>query len=182
MATTTNLDTLKINYLTQAQYDAALENDEIDEDQVYLTPGSNDILANDLVVAGNASIVGALTVGGVDVPNCEHTVSSGSRYRYDFYKYSNGLLMIALYWGGTTTHYVQSLGGYGRQVSFNWGSDHAFNGLGYSCFHTWKVGSGFAEPAGMIKQSANAVNLYCVTNTTGEQSTEINMLCVGRWK
>lgn len=142
----------------------------------------DDLTVNDLNVTGVASIASALTVGGVDVPNCEHTVSSGSGYRYDFYKYSNGLLMIALYWGGTTTHYTQSLGGYGRNVSFNWGSDHAFNGLGYSCFHTWKVGSGFAEPAGMIKQSAYGVNLYCITNTTGTQSTEINMLCVGRWK
>ena len=38
MSTTTNLDTLKINYLTQAQYDTALENDEINENEIYLTP------------------------------------------------------------------------------------------------------------------------------------------------
>jgi len=132
--------------------------------------------------SGDTYTAGEYYANNVNVPSCEHTVSSGSGYRYDFYKYSNGLLMISLYWGGTTTHYMQSLGGYGRYVSFNWGSDHAFNGLGYSCFHTWKVGSGFAEPAGMIKQSANAINLYCITNTTGSQSTEINMLCVGRWK
>lgn len=41
MATTTNLTTLKINYLTQAQYDAALINNEINDNEIYLTPESN---------------------------------------------------------------------------------------------------------------------------------------------
>lgn len=40
MSTTTNLSTLKINYLTQAQYDAALANSEINENEIYLTPDS----------------------------------------------------------------------------------------------------------------------------------------------
>lgn len=38
MSTTTNLPTLKINYLTQAQYDSALSNNEINENELYLTP------------------------------------------------------------------------------------------------------------------------------------------------
>ena len=38
MPTTTNLNTLKINYLTQAQYDAALTNEQINENEIYLTP------------------------------------------------------------------------------------------------------------------------------------------------
>ena len=180
MATTTNLDTLKINYLTQAQYDAALENNEIDEDQVYLTPGPNDILANDLVVAGNASIAGALTIGGINAVGCTHTTSSGSGYRYDYYKFDNGLMIITLYWGGTSTHYNQSLGGYGRNLAFSW--NEAFMDTSYNVFHSWKVGSGFAEPAGFVKRSSTGVSLYCITNTTGEQSTEVNMTCIGRWK
>ena len=40
MSTTTNLSTLKINYLTQAQYDEALENDQINENELYFTPGT----------------------------------------------------------------------------------------------------------------------------------------------
>ena len=40
MSTTTDLTNLKINYLTQAQYDAALEDNEINEDEIYLTPPS----------------------------------------------------------------------------------------------------------------------------------------------
>lgn len=36
--TTTNLNTLKINYLTQAQYDEALANNLISENELYFTP------------------------------------------------------------------------------------------------------------------------------------------------
>lgn len=35
--TTTNVDTLKINYLTQEMYENALENDEINDNELYLT-------------------------------------------------------------------------------------------------------------------------------------------------
>lgn len=38
MATTTNLTTLKINYLTEAQYNTALSNNQINENELYLTP------------------------------------------------------------------------------------------------------------------------------------------------
>ena len=41
MSTTTDLSTLKINYLTQAQYDAALSGNTINEDELYLTPESS---------------------------------------------------------------------------------------------------------------------------------------------
>lgn len=41
MSTTTDLSTLKINYLTQAQYDTALANDEINENELYMTPANS---------------------------------------------------------------------------------------------------------------------------------------------
>ena len=44
MATTINLDTLKINYLTQAQYDTALNNNQINSNQLYFTPSSGDVV------------------------------------------------------------------------------------------------------------------------------------------
>lgn len=44
--TTTDLSTLKINYLTQEMYNEALENDEINENELYLTPGSGSGGAN----------------------------------------------------------------------------------------------------------------------------------------
>lgn len=134
----------------------------------------------DLNVGGDTSIAGALTVGGIPVEGCTHTTSSGSGYRYDYYKYTNGLLIVTLYWSGTSTHYNQSLGGYGRNLEFSWAEP--FMDTSYTVSHTWKVGSGFAEPAGMVKNSATSVSLYCITNTTGSQSTEVSLLCVGRWK
>lgn len=39
--TTTELETLKINYLTQEMYEDALENGEINEGELYFTPDSN---------------------------------------------------------------------------------------------------------------------------------------------
>lgn len=42
MAITTNLDTLKINYLTQAQYDNAVTNNQINSNQLYFTPDSSE--------------------------------------------------------------------------------------------------------------------------------------------
>lgn len=43
MATTTDLSTLKINYLTQAQYDNALANNQINANELYLTPVKSDV-------------------------------------------------------------------------------------------------------------------------------------------
>lgn len=39
MSTTTDLTTLKINYLTQAQYDAAVSGGTINANELYMTPG-----------------------------------------------------------------------------------------------------------------------------------------------
>lgn len=140
----------------------------------------DDLTVNDLNVTGGAAIAGTLTVGGIPVAGCTHTTSSGSGYRYDYFKYTNGLLIVTLYWGGTSTHYNQSLGGYGRNLAFSW--NEAFMDTSYTVSHSWKVGSGFAEPAGFVKRSATSVSLYCITSTTGSQSTEVSLLCVGRWK
>lgn len=46
MATTTNLSTLRINYLTQAQFEAAVANNTIKADELYLTPAGNNITIN----------------------------------------------------------------------------------------------------------------------------------------
>lgn len=41
MSTTTDLTELKINYLTQAQYDAEVSGGTINEDEIYMTPVAN---------------------------------------------------------------------------------------------------------------------------------------------
>ena len=40
---TNNLSTLKINKLTQAQYDAAVQAGTINEDEIYMTPDNNEL-------------------------------------------------------------------------------------------------------------------------------------------
>lgn len=40
---TKNLSTLKINKLTQAQYDAAIQAGTINEDEIYMTPDNNEL-------------------------------------------------------------------------------------------------------------------------------------------
>ncbi len=46
MATTTNLTTLKINYLTQEQYDAAVTSGTINSDELYFTPAATELPSN----------------------------------------------------------------------------------------------------------------------------------------
>ena len=54
MSTTTDLQSLKINYLTQAQYDAASQAGTLDENQLYLTPITN---TNEVVYASDSTDV-----------------------------------------------------------------------------------------------------------------------------
>lgn len=49
MSTTRDLTTLNINYLTQAQYDAALENNQINQDEIYCTIASDSLQLADWV-------------------------------------------------------------------------------------------------------------------------------------
>ena len=42
MATTTNLNSLVINYLTQAQYEAAAQAGTLNENQLYFTPAESE--------------------------------------------------------------------------------------------------------------------------------------------
>lgn len=53
MSTTTDLTTLKINYLTQAQYDAAVEGGTINANEIYMTPSKETLQ----IVQDSGSIV-----------------------------------------------------------------------------------------------------------------------------
>lgn len=59
MSTTTNLNTLKINYLTQAQYDAAEQGGTINENELYLTP---DTTITDVTVGGTSVVSDGVAV------------------------------------------------------------------------------------------------------------------------
>lgn len=55
MATTTNLNSLVINYLTQAQYEAAAQAGTLNENQLYLTPAAQKITTTALLSSNNWS-------------------------------------------------------------------------------------------------------------------------------
>ena len=68
MATTTDLSTLKINYLTQEQFDTALTNNQIESNELYFTPMAN---------VGTVTSVGITAGTGISVSNSPIT-SSGN--------------------------------------------------------------------------------------------------------
>lgn len=75
--TTTDLSTLKINYLTQEMYDDALENNQINANELYLTPGdggggggaSLNSITVTLTTAGWSSNLQTVTATGVTSSN-----------------------------------------------------------------------------------------------------------------
>lgn len=60
MATTTNLSTLKINYLTQEQYNTAVANNQINSDELYFTPSQITYGTTDLVAGSSALTTGTI--------------------------------------------------------------------------------------------------------------------------
>ena len=71
MSTTTNLNTLKINYLTEAQYAAAVNGGTINENELYFTPSSIaegevvDVQINGVSIVTNGIAVLPIYNGGV---------------------------------------------------------------------------------------------------------------------
>ena len=73
MSTTTDLSTLVINYLTEAQYEAAVSGGTIDPDQLYLTPETN-IPVTDVEVDGSSVVSGG--VAEITLPTVPTNVSA----------------------------------------------------------------------------------------------------------
>ena len=71
MSTTTNLSTLKINYLTQAQYETALANNQINENELYFTPDSDTIASTTATLSTSSwsNNTQTVTVTGVTASN-----------------------------------------------------------------------------------------------------------------
>ena len=77
MSTTTDLSVLKINYLTQAQYDAAASAGTIEPDEIYLTPAGSQVI-EDVTVDGTsvvASGIAAIDLTGKADASHTHTKS-----------------------------------------------------------------------------------------------------------
>ena len=125
MSTTTQLPTLTINYLTQAQYDTALQNDEIDENQLYLTPpsitadaGTNDLeqVSLSLGASGQRFIDYALddtTIKRLEIQDdvIKTRTYNGSAWSTNEYWYSNNIKTTTTTYNSTTwTWYYRKTG------------------------------------------------------------------------
>ena len=94
--TTTNIPTLKINYLTKAQYDTALANNEINENELYFTEIPND--AEYLFLTGG-NVTGPTSFGdsvNIDELTVGDLVVNG--------KLTTGGSIDALFGGGPVTY------------------------------------------------------------------------------
>lgn len=110
--TVTNLETLKINYLTEAMYEDALENDQINDNELYMTPSSSsstptaDTLAEfdstahmnstDMTTAEVTSFVNSLDLTGSKA--ADYIVEQGTSGIWTYRKWASG---IAECWGIT---------------------------------------------------------------------------------
>ena len=59
MSTVVDIDTLRINYLTQAQYDALISGGTVEEDEIYMTPSAGSGVS-DVEVDGTSVVSGGV--------------------------------------------------------------------------------------------------------------------------
>lgn len=81
MSTTTDLNVLKINYLSQAQYDEALANSQINENELYLTPAlalTNGSATGSVRGIGTATESSSYTIGTYAFSEGYSTQASGN--------------------------------------------------------------------------------------------------------
>lgn len=122
---TTNLSTLKINYLTQSQYDTALANDEIEENEIYMTPAETitgvpninlSFTAPDGITWSSLANTWTPSVSGIATTRINPSNSS-SAY----------LLLRDSSNGNATVAQVASTGGLGMSVSWPVIGGHTYN-------------------------------------------------------
>lgn len=81
MSTVVDIDTLRINYLTQAQYDALVSGGTVEEDEIYMTPSSGSGVS-DVEVDGTSVVTGGVArvdlTGKADTADLATVATSGS--------------------------------------------------------------------------------------------------------
>lgn len=104
MSSTTDLTTFKINLLTQAQYDTAVNNNEIDPNELYLTPAQGSGVS-DVEVDGVSVVSGG--VASVDLSGKQDTLVSGTNIKTINNNSLLGSGNITISGGGGTNDYDQ---------------------------------------------------------------------------
>lgn len=157
MATTTNVSPLKINYLTQAQYDAATKN----ADEIYLTPNNvADYVVNQGVATSSANV------------------------DWWYRKWSSGLLETGCYWSGSTSPYSTGSGFGFYNTTFTFPTTMQPINTNYQVYAEIKCGSGHAFYTGTVgtKTTSNFKIYYGSTVTSGTPTMEAWITVRGYWK
>jgi hypothetical protein len=174
MSTTTNVSTLKINYLTQSQYDTALDNNQISENEFYLTP------TEDMTTQEVDDFVDELEVGGSGTA-VDLVVEQGTSGIWTYRKWSSG---IAECWGSQTevkSHVSTVLGGYSYNsvVVFPSGLFVELPLVTFSAYLNNEYALTGTLPNSF---STNQITLWAVCNTSGSKTTTWQVKAIGRWK
>lgn len=95
--TTTNLETLKINYLTQQMYEDALENNEINENELYFTPDEDTTsLSIQRVDWTDDPITVGVTIDPYDAPETYEIGDTISLYLHTTNNTSNNIATVSV--------------------------------------------------------------------------------------
>ena len=198
MSTTTDLNVLKINYLSQAQYDEALENDEIDDNELYLTPAlsptdvptANTISkfdssacmnSTDMTTAEVTSFVNGLNVRGISA--ADYVVEQGFEDIWTYRKWNSGIAECWGVWSGTLTHYTSVFGGYGYSTGDLDLPTNLFIEIPIVTY-SGKINNGFVLTGTVTNASltTSTVRGYVIASASGEQTVTIYFRIIGRWK
>ena len=198
MSTTTDLNVLKINYLSQAQYDEALENDEIDDNELYLTPApsptdvptANTISkfdssacmnSTDMTTAEVTSFVNGLNVRGISA--ADYVVEQGFEDIWTYRKWQSGIAECWGAWSGTLSHYSTPFGGYGYNTGDIDLPTNLFTEIPIVTY-SGKINNGFVLTGTVTNASltTSTVRGYLVSSASGEQDVTIYFRIIGRWK
>jgi len=173
MSTTTNVSTLKINYLTQSQYDTALNNNQINENEIYLTP------TEDMTMQEVDDFVSELEVGGSGTA-VDLVVDQGISGMWTYRKWSSGIVEC---WGMTAakSHAMTQQSGYGYWVA----EDYSLpSGLFTSISNVQanrSAGQGLVFIS-VYSATVSSIQCYVSCTTSITQTFSIHFDVKGRWK
>ena len=180
--TTTNLSTLKINYLTQSQYDTALDNNQINENEIYMTP------TKDMTTQEVDDFIDELDITGSKTA-ADLVVEQGISGIWTYRKWSSG---IAECWGMISWSVTGWTAWGSLYYSTYSGTVNYPNGLFISApiltsqsnAPTHDCWLGTRSGSGAVNTKDHTTDFYLLRPTTGSTSTIgcVNVYAIGTWK
>lgn len=201
--TTTDLSTLKINYLTQEMYEDALENEEINENELYITPGSGTIdstsapTANKIAEFDSTAHMNSEDMTSQEVDDfvdslnittiraVDYVVEQGTNGSWTYRKWDSG---IAECWGTAESGTYTNTNAWGSGKYMNIGAISFPSGLFVAkpnLIASIEKPSGAGMPfLSILNVSASGFSGYIYDNNTDSTGYAYNIYAhaIGRWK